>query len=236
MARKEYVRSMFDRIAGDYDRLNHIMSLDVDRSWRRKAVRAALEASPGEENRTPEVLDVACGTGDFSIALARAGARVTGIDLSQGMLDVMAGKVEEAGLSGQITQCQGDCEALPFEDGSFDCVTVAFGVRNFEHLEKGLQEMRRGLRPGGRFVVLEPSLPENPLIRWAFNLYFMHILPWIGGKVSGDKAAYRYLPASVARFPGRKAFQQILRDAGYGAVRHRAFSLGVCRLYTAVNP
>lgn len=233
MPKTENVRQMFDAIAPDYDRLNHIMSMNVDKGWRRKALRRIVDtAGP------LEVLDLACGTGDFSLAIARRMVRcgvsghVAGVDLSEGMLAVMREKVAAAGLSERISVAQGDGERLPFPDGSFDRVTIAFGIRNFEHRETGLREMLRVLRPGGRLVILELSVPENPIIRWFYNLYFLHILPWIGGRVSGDRAAYNYLPASVLKFPGRKAFLQTLRDCGFSAVSHKAFTLGICRMYT----
>ncbi len=232
MPKKEQVRQMFDNIAGDYDRLNHIMSLDTDKSWRRRAL-GEIAAAPGGREGEIDVLDLACGTGDFSIAIAKGvpGSRVTGVDLSEGMLEVMRKKVAEEGLESRIEARQGDGEALPFPDGSFDRVTIAFGIRNFENREKGLREMLRVLRPGGKLVILELSVPENRLIRWAYNLYFLHILPKIGGGISGDKAAYNYLPASVTKFPGRKAFMATLKDCGYANVCHKAFTFGICRMY-----
>lgn len=265
---------MFDNIAPEYDRLNHIMSLDIDRSWRRRALRqifsptAAEKAAADRDASCGEhplrVLDVACGTGDFSIAVAKemirrsascscpgstgdagksgeagnagaagnAAGSVTGLDLSEGMLKIMEKKICDEGLDGIITCRTGDCEALDFPDGTFDRVTVAFGVRNFEDREKGLREMLRVLKPGGKLVILELSVPSNALIRWLFNLYFLHILPLVGGKVSGDKAAYRYLPASVLNFPDKKAFTHTLRNCGYSHVTHKAFTLGICRMYT----
>lgn len=233
MPKKENVRQMFDSIAPDYDRLNHLMSLNVDKGWRRKALKRIVDT-----DGPLEVLDLACGTGDFALAIARrmdrrgVAGHVSGVDLSDGMLAVMKEKVAAAGLQEHISTAQGDGENLPFPDGSFDRVTIAFGIRNFEHREEGLREMLRVLRPGGRLVILELSVPENRIIRWLYNLYFLHILPWIGGKVSGDKAAYSYLPASVVKFPGRKAFIRTLQECGYGDVRHRAFTLGLCRMYT----
>ena len=224
---------MFDSIAPDYDRLNHLMSMNVDKGWRRKALRRIVDtAGP------LEVLDLACGTGDFSLAIARrmdrrgVSGHVAGVDLSDGMLAVMKEKVAAAGLSERISMAQGDGENLPFPDGTFDRVTIAFGIRNFEHREEGLREMRRVLKPGGRLVILELSVPENRIVRGFYNLYFLHILPWIGGRISGDKAAYNYLPASVVKFPGRKAFMATMADCGFSDVRHRAFSLGICRMYT----
>lgn len=232
MPKKENVRQMFDNIAPDYDRLNHILSLGVDRGWRRRALRRIVDTEG-----PLDVLDLACGTGDFSLAIARRMVRrgvpghVSGVDLSEGMLAVMEGKIAAAGLSERISTAQGDGEKLPFPDGSFDRVTIAFGIRNFENRAAGLREMRRVLRPGGRLVVLELSVPSFAPVRWLYKLYFLHILPWIGGLVSGDRAAYNYLPASVLKFPGRKAFTEELLSAGFTTAAHRAFSLGICRLY-----
>ena len=229
MPAKEKIESMFDSIAGDYDKLNHIMSLDVDKSWRKRALKEIVDGS-GQL----EVLDLACGTGDFSITIAKASdeVKVTGVDLSEGMLAVMADKVERQGLGGRIFFEQGDGENLRFTDGTFDRVTIAFGIRNFEDRLKGLREMFRVLKPGGRLVLLELSRPENKVIRWLYDIYFLRIMPVIGGKVSGDKAAYAYLPASVKTFPGKKEFSAMMAQAGFNNVRHKAFSLGICRMYT----
>lgn len=220
---------MFDSIAGDYDALNHILSLDVDKIWRKKALKQIVDAPA-----PVQVLDLACGTGDFSIAIAKAltGGHVTGVDLSEGMLAVMREKVDKAELNGMISIEEGDGENLRFPDNTFDRVTIAFGIRNFEDRPKGLREMLRVLKPGGRLVILELSRPENKVIRWFYDLYFLHILPKIGGKVSGDKAAYAYLPASVAAFPGKKEFTATMREAGFRTVTHKAFTLGICRMYT----
>lgn len=220
---------MFDSIAGDYDALNHILSLDVDKIWRKKALKQIVDAPA-----LVQVLDLACGTGDFSIAIAKAltGGHVTGVDLSEGMLAVMREKVDKAELNGMISIEEGDGENLRFPDNTFDRVTIAFGIRNFEDRPKGLREMLRVLKPGGRLVILELSRPENKIIRWFYDLYFLHILPKIGGKVSGDKAAYAYLPASVAAFPGKKEFTATMREAGFRTVTHKAFTLGICRMYT----
>lgn len=228
MPKTEKIRQMFDGIAPDYDRLNHLISLGVDRSWRRRALREILADKP------QSILDIACGTGDFSLAIARRmhpESRVTGIDLSEGMLAVMREKVARAGLDGRITCAQGDCEALPYPDGSFDVATIAFGIRNFEHREAALAEILRVLKPGGRLVILELSVPENAFLRWCYNLYFMHFVPWIGGLVSGDKSAYKYLPASVQQFPGRREWTATMARCGYTRIRHKAFTLGLCRMY-----
>ena len=220
---------MFDSIAGDYDALNHILSLDVDKIWRKKALKQIVDAPA-----PVQVLDLACGTGDFSIAIAKTltEGHVTGVDLSKGMLAVMREKVAKAGLNEMISIEEGDGENLRFPDNTFDRVTIAFGIRNFEDRPKGLREMLRVLKPGGRLVILELSRPENKIIRWFYDLYFLHILPKIGGKVSGDKAAYAYLPASVAAFPGKKEFTATMREAGFRTVTHKAFTLGICRMYT----
>ena len=229
MPQKEKIQQMFDGIAPDYDRLNHLMSLGVDRSWRRRALREIV--TPGQPQR---LLDIACGTGDFALAQARkmhADSHITGLDLSEGMLAVMREKVSRAGQAGRISCEQGDCEQMRFADGSFDCATIAFGIRNFAHREAALEEILRVLKPGGRLVILELSVPENKLLRWAYNLYFMHFVPWIGGLVSGDKAAYTYLPASVQAFPGRREWTATMARCGYANVRHRAFTFGLCRMY-----
>ena len=230
MPKKEQVRQMFDNIAGDYDRLNHIMSLDVDKSWRRRALGEIAAAPEGREGEI-DVLDLACGTGDFSIAIAKGvpGSRVTGVDLSEGMLEVMRKKVAEEGLESRIEARQGDGEALPFPDGSFDRVTIAFGIRNFENREKGLREMLRVLRPGGKLVILELSVPENRLIRWAYNLYFLHILPKIGGGISGrgEKLAAPLRERLKKEIYGGDASKLDLRIAELG---NDAGVLGACAL------
>lgn len=221
---------MFDSIAGDYDRLNHILSLGVDRCWRRRALGLIADGGPGMR-----VLDVACGTGDFSIVIARrldASARVCGIDISEGMLSEMRRKVLAAGLSERISMEYGDAEELGFEDASFDRVTVAFGIRNFTDREKALREMLRVLKPGGRLVILELSVPSNAVLRWLYCLYFTKVLPFVGGLVSGNRAAYRYLPASVLAFPGRDEWMATMRECGYGNVRHKALTAGLCRMYS----
>lgn len=221
---------MFDSIAPDYDRLNHIMSLDVDKTWRLRAIRRIVDDSAPQR-----ILDIACGTGDFSIAIAehsRPDTQICGLDLSEGMLSVMREKVAARNLSGRISAEQGDSEHMRFEDNSFDRVTIAFGIRNFEHREAALKEILRVLRPGGRLVILELSVPRNPVIRWFYKLYFTGIMPLIGGLVSGDKSAYRYLPASVLKFPGKEEWMATMSSCGYGQVTHKAFTLGICRMYT----
>ena len=228
MPKKEKVREMFDNIAPTYDRLNHIMSMNVDKLWRRHALKEIVDGTP------QRILDVACGTGDSTVSIAKAaaeGSEIIGADISEGMMALVKGKAEKAGVSDRISLQVADGEALPYEEGAFDRVTCAFGIRNFEHKEKGLSEFFRVLRPGGRAVILELSVPQNRLVRAAYDLYFLHILPRIGGAVSGDRAAYRYLPASVHHFPAPKEFCRLMEAAGFRAVRCRTFTFGLCRMY-----
>lgn len=227
MAKKEGIRKLFDNIAPDYDRLNHILSLNIDKGWRKKAV-----CRIADENRPMKVLDVACGTGDFTIEIARKvvpGSDVTGVDISEGMMAVGKEKIRKAGVSAELYVA--DCEALPYDDNTFDRISVGFGVRNFEHLDIGLKEMYRVLKPGGRLVILELSVPSDPVIRWCYKLYFLKILPSIGGLISGDRGAYEYLPASVLRFPAPEKFIQMMASSGFDTVEHTALTFGICRMY-----
>ena len=230
-AKTEQVRQMFDSIAPAYDFMNRAMTLGIDIWWRRLAVNRLRSLSP------TRILDVATGTGDFAIQLFKSlhPQHITGIDLSQGMLDEACRKVKEKGLENTISFEQGDCMALPMEDNTFDAVTVAFGVRNFEHLQQGYQEMARVLRPGGMLCVLELSTPTNPLIRWFYDLYTLHIIPWVGSLKSGDKSAYRYLPQSIAAVPQGDDMLQLMRNAGLRDARFRRLTLGTCTIYTAVK-
>ena len=225
---------LFNSIAPTYDRLNHWLSLGVDKSWRRRSLRWIVDPSAPQQ-----ILDIACGTGDYSIAIARRahpGTVVTGVDLTEAMLQVMRSKVEKEGLVGRIVAEQGNAEAMRFADNRFDRATIAFGIRNFEHREQALREILRVLKPGGRLVILELSVPSNPLLRWCYNLYFTRLLPAIGGMVSGDKAAYRYLPASVLSFPNKREWMETMRRCGFRNVSHRAYTLGICRLYIGEKP
>lgn len=233
MASKNYVRKMFDGIAADYDKLNHLMSLGVDRTWRRRALSRIFD-----REGVRDVLDIACGTGDFSLAIARRlpeGGHVTGLDLSQGMLDVMDRKVAAAGMQDLISAVQGDSEQMDFATGSFDCATIGFGIRNFEDREAALREILRVLRPGGSLVILELSVPSTPVLKWLYKLYFVHIMPLIGGMVSGDAKAYRYLPASVLAFPPKEEWMAIMRSCGYAEVTHKVFTFGICRMYSGIK-
>ena len=231
MAKKEGIRKLFDNIAPDYDRLNHILSLNIDKGWRRKAVKELVDtAGP------LEILDVACGTGDFTIEIAQkapAGSKVTGIDLSEGMMAIGREKIKAAGVDAVMVQ--GDCEELPYSDNTFHRISVGFGVRNFEHLQIGLNEMYRVLTPGGKLVILELSVPSNPIVRWCYKLYFLNIPPTIGGWISGDRGAYEYLPASVLKFPAPDKFIPMLQQAGFSKVIHRSLTLGICRMYIGIK-
>lgn len=231
MAKKEKIKSLFDNIAPDYDKLNHILSLNIDKGWRKKAVREIVD-----ESEPLYVLDVACGTGDFTIEIAKkaaVGSCVTGIDLSEEMMKVGRTKIKAAGVDAVLEF--GDCEALTYIDESFDRISVGFGVRNFEHLSVGLKEMCRVLKKGGKLVILELSVPSNPVIRWCYKLYFLNILPMIGGAVSGNRGAYKYLPASVLHFPAPDKFIAMMKDAGFKEVEHKAFTFGVCRMYVGIK-
>ena len=227
MAKKEGVKKMFDNIAPDYDKLNHILSLNIDKRWRKKAVRELAD-----ESRPMKVLDVACGTGDFTIEIAKKvakGSEVVGVDISEGMIAVGKEKIAKSDIN--ATMVVADCEALPYDEGTFDRISVGFGVRNFEHLELGLSEMYRVLTPGGKLIILELSVPSNRFIRWCYKLYFLKILPFIGGLVSGHRGAYEYLPASVLRFPAPDKFMEIMKSSGFDVVEHRSLTMGICRMY-----
>ena len=231
MAKKEGIRKLFDNIAGDYDRLNHILSLNIDKSWRRKAVKEIADTA-----EPLNILDEACGTCDFTIEIAKGspqGSKVTGIDLSEGMLQIGREKCRKEGITAELQT--GDCEAMPYDEGTFDRVGVAFGVRNFENLPKGLTEMLRVLKPGGKLVILELSIPRNPIIRWGYKLYFLKILPAIGGWVSGNRSAYEYLPSSVLRFPAPEKFMEMMQEAGFEQVRKKSFTMGICHMYLGIK-
>ena len=230
-AKTEQVRQMFDSIAPTYDFMNRAMTMGIDIWWRRLAVKRLKQINPAL------ILDVATGTGDFAIQLYKSlhPEHITGIDLSRGMLDEARRKVKEKELDNCISFEQGDCMALPMQDETFDAVTVAFGVRNFEHLQQGYQEMARVLKPGGMLCVLELSTPTNPVIRWFYNIYTLHIIPWVGSLKSGDKSAYRYLPQSIAAVPQGDDMLQLMRNAGLQDATFKRLTLGVCTIYSAVK-
>lgn len=230
MAKKEKVGQMFDDIAPRYDLLNHLLSFQIDRRWRKKAIQSLC---PQDKEH---ILDVACGTADFSIAAARAGARkVTGTDISEEMMKIGRIKVSQAGLQDRISLEAASCENLPYSDGSFSAATVAFGVRNFEDRMAGIRQIYRVLRPGGKIVVLEFSMPAVPVFRSLYLFYFQRLLPAIAGWVSGNRAAYTYLPESVRGFPPPEVFRAELEEAGFRQCRIRRFTGGIVALYVAVK-
>ena len=225
----EQVKQMFDDIAPTYDRLNHILSLSIDKIWRNRVVRAVRRLG------AKDILDIATGTGDLAIAMARKieGTTICGADLSPEMLAVAKQKVAKAALSDRITLMEGNAEHLPLPDMSADAVTIAFGIRNFENKENCLRELRRVLRTDGHLVILEFSNPKNRLIGWLYRIYSHKILPWIGGLVSRNRSAYEYLPASVDSFPNPDIFSQMIESAGYKMVKRHSQSFGIAQIYIA---
>lgn len=228
--KKSQVAQMFNSIAGKYDFLNHFLSAGTDIYWRRKAVDELKQLRPAR------ILDIATGTADFAIETLRAAtpdAQITGIDISEGMLEVGRRKLAAKGLGHRIQLELGDSESLPFEDDSFDAVTASFGVRNFANLERGLTEMHRVLRPGGKLVVLEFSKPTAFPMKQAYNFYFKNILPVFGKLISKDRAAYTYLPESVQAFPDGPEFVAILRKVGFNSPAWQPLTFGISSIYTA---
>ncbi len=228
--KREQVERMFDAISPKYDLLNRLFSLGIDQGWRRKVVRMVGEEPVGH------LLDVATGTADLAILGSLKAARVTGADISEGMLKLGREKVARRGLADRITLVQADSERLPFGDGTFDAVTVAFGVRNFEHLEQGVKDMVRVLRPGGRIFVLEFSKPRKAPFKQLFRFYFHRVMPTVGRAISKDSAAYAYLPKSVDAFPEGTAFEDLMRAAGLAEVRSFALTGGIATLYRGRRP
>lgn len=229
--KKQQVADMFDNIAGTYDFLNHFLSLGIDIIWRKKAIRMLKTAKP------QYILDVATGTGDFAIEAINIlqPAKITGVDISQRMLDVAREKITKKGLENQFDVLLGDSENLPFGEHTFDAVTVAFGVRNFENLEKGLADICRVLKPGGQAVILEFSKPKRFPVKQLYHFYFNHITPLIGKVFSKDYRAYSYLPESVAQFPDGQQFTDILRRAGFNQTVCRPQSFGICTIYVGTK-
>ena len=228
-----HIASMFDDIAPTYDKLNHILSLNVDKSWRRKAVKRLKKSLENFSN--PEILDVACGTADSTVQIAKSieNASIYGVDISDGMLKIGEEKVRKLELSDRISFSKSPAENIDFQDNTFDAVFVAFGVRNFSDRMKGLGEIMRVLKTNGTLMVLELSEPQNVIVRWSYNLYFKNILPFIGKRVSGNAGAYRYLQQTVEKFPMPKEFMDMLKSIGYQDVKHKALSCGLCRIYQA---
>ncbi|MCL4154009.1 UNVERIFIED_CONTAM: hypothetical protein GTU68_027878 [Idotea baltica] len=219
---------MFDTISKEYDGLNRVISFGIDVKWRNKVVKFVGEKEP--EN----ILDIATGTGDLAISLTSTNAKeIIGLDISDGMLEVGRQKIANKNLDGVISMVIGDSEDLPFENNTFDAITVAFGVRNFENLEKGLSEILRVLKPNGIFVILETSVPTNPIYKMGYKAYTKLILPTIGKLFSKDRVAYKYLCESASVFPYGKALNNILEKIGFINVEDKPQTMGVATIYTA---
>lgn len=231
-SKTEQVREMFDSIAPAYDFMNRAMTFGIDKLWRAKAVGMIRRADPRR------ILDIATGTGDLAIRLARKlkAASITGVDLSEGMIEIGRKKAADAGLDDRIDLFTADCLALPMEDDTYDCVTVAYGVRNFEHLLQGYREMLRVLRPGGMVCVIELSTPTSSIIKPLYDFYTRRIIPAAGRIVSKDTRAYSYLPESIAAVPQGDDMLAIMREAGFADTRHRPLTFGACTIYTARKP
>lgn len=230
----EQVEQMFDSIAPAYDFMNTAMTFGLHRYWRNRALREALRGNPSPS----DILDVATGTGDVALRLLELcpQANITGIDLSEGMLGVARKKKEALGpKASRMSFMQGDSLNLPFADDSFDLITVAYGVRNFENLRQGLSEMRRVLRPGGTLCIIELSCPASPMTRSLYNIYSRHLIPAIGKMVSGDSRAYSYLPESIAAAPQRDALTAIMTLAGLDKARWKSLTFGAVTFYIATK-
>lgn len=227
MADKEKVVGMFNSIAPTYDFLNHFLSLNIDKVWRRKLVKLVAPYKP------ERILDVASGTGDLAIALNKLKpSGIVGVDISEGMLEVGRKKIARKGLSNTITLLYGDSENLPFPTNSFNAVTVSFGVRNFAHLDLGLSDMCRVLKPGGVVAVLEFSMPRRFPVVQLYKFYFLKMLPFFGKMFSGHSDAYTYLPESVLQFPSNEKFLRLMEEAGFSNVKEKRLSFGIASIYT----
>ncbi|MBP8066349.1 MAG: bifunctional demethylmenaquinone methyltransferase/2-methoxy-6-polyprenyl-1,4-benzoquinol methylase UbiE [Flavobacterium sp.] len=228
LGKKEQVTQMFDTISGNYDDLNRVISFGIDVKWRKNVLKLVAEKKP------TTILDIATGTGDLAILMAATNAeKIIGLDISAGMLEVGKKKITEKKLDNKIEMVLGDSENIPFENDYFDAITVAFGVRNFENLEVGLSEILRVLKPGGRFVILETSVPTQFPFKQGYHLYTKNILPLIGKLFSKDKVAYSYLSESASHFPYGEALNNILRKVGFIDVKHLPQTFGVATIYSA---
>ncbi|MFB9057398.1 bifunctional demethylmenaquinone methyltransferase/2-methoxy-6-polyprenyl-1,4-benzoquinol methylase UbiE [Mariniflexile ostreae] len=228
LGKKEQVTKMFDTISGDYDGLNRVISFGIDVKWRKKVVEMVGDTQP------KTILDIATGTGDLAIALAKTNAeKIVGFDISSGMLEIGKAKIKKKGLELKIDMVLGDSEQMPFKDDTFDAITVAFGIRNFETLEKGLKEILRVLKPNGVFVILETSMPTKFPYLQGYKFYTKHVLPLIGKVFSKDKSAYSYLSESASDFPYGEALNNILRKTGFNNVRDYPQTFGAATIYTS---
>jgi demethylmenaquinone methyltransferase/2-methoxy-6-polyprenyl-1,4-benzoquinol methylase len=229
--KKEQVASMFNNISGTYDFLNHFLSMGIDRIWRKKAIKELLNDKPSY------ILDVATGTGDFAFEAIKIlnPRKVVGVDISAGMLGIADQKIIKRKMQDVFEVRLGDSEKLLFDNDSFDAVTVAFGVRNFEDLEKGLSDMLRVLKPGGKAVILEFSKPKVFPVKQGYNFYFKYITPTIGRIFSKDSSAYTYLPESVASFPDGASFDTLMQKVGFKNTKYRPLTFGICSIYTGIK-
>ena len=225
------VERMFDNIAPAYDQLNHTLSWGIDKSWRKKAINWLKPFQP------QRMMDVATGTGDFAIQACRVlnPKELIGTDISEGMMNVGRQKVKDAGLEGRISFAKEDCTALTFPDNRFDAITVAFGVRNFEDLDKGLREMHRVLDTNGKLVILELSEPDWFPMKQLYALYSKVVIPTLGKLLSKDRSAYTYLPQSIKAFPQGEVMKEIILKAGFSQANFKRLTLGICTLYTATK-
>ncbi len=224
--KKEQIAVMFDSIAPKYDFLNHTLSFGIDKKWRRKAIRLISVYSP------ETILDVATGTGDFAIEALKSGAKtVQGIDISKEMVAIGQEKVKKLGLEERVFLTTGDSEAIQFPDCTFDAATVAFGVRNFENLGRGLDELFRVLKKDGTLCILEFSNPRQPVIRSLYKLYSKYLMPWLGRIVSGDRSAYTYLPESVREFPDGEKFITFMKESGFKNIHEYRRTFGIATIY-----
>ncbi|MER3373528.1 MAG: bifunctional demethylmenaquinone methyltransferase/2-methoxy-6-polyprenyl-1,4-benzoquinol methylase UbiE [Allomuricauda sp.] len=230
LGKKEQVRQMFDTISKNYDGLNRVISFGIDLKWRKRMVKLLKAKAP------KTILDIATGTGDLAIAMTQTGAeKIIGLDISPGMLEVGKEKISEKNLQETIEMVVGDSEDLPFEDNTFDAITVGFGVRNFENLEKGLAEIHRVLKPNGTFMVLETSVPTKFPFKQGYRLYCNYILPTIGKIFSKDRSAYTYLSESASVFPHGEAFNNILAKIGFIGIENKPQTFGVASIYVATK-
>lgn len=230
LSKKKQVEQMFDNISPKYDLLNRILSGGIDIQWRKDVIKIVKAAKP------KTILDIATGTGDLAIMMAKStDAQITGLDLSAGMLEVGRKKVQAEGLTNRVEMIQGDSENLPFADNTFDCITVSFGVRNFENLEKGLAEICRILKPGGTFVILEFSYPTAFPMKQLYTFYSKYILPAIGKLISKDQSAYTYLPDSVAAFPHGEEMKNILKNVNFIQPIDKKLTFGIASIYKSLK-